>query len=363
MHVAALHVAFGTEFHLLDMRFKMSNFSKQRRQILLGGVGALGAAVIGAKSVYAQTGATTEKFTVVMDWLPSWRHAAFHLAKVKGWYRDAGLDVQVEDGSGSTTTIAQTFAGRCDVGLASLSTMAVARGKGTDVLAAASIIRKNDLGLFVDKKLGITDPKQLAQKKVKVLFASSGFQSLFPPFFKNLGVDINELHLIPMSTGAVEGAYLSGQGDALITTVPYVSPVVDEKRPSITFMFADYGMPLPAHGLVVSRGTIEKRADALRKFIAATQRAHHQVFYGNAREALDALIDQRPQAKINVPLALQRIAAYKPFTQTSATQGKGEFWMPPSDWDAAVKVLIEGKLVPAGSKSTDFYTNAYLPKS
>ena len=218
----------------------MSQFSKQRRQLISGGIATVGSSAVGATAIRAQANPPQpEKFVVVMDWLPSWKQAAFHLAKVKGWYRDVGLDVQVDDGSGSATTIAQAFTGRCDVGLASLSTMAVARSKGSDVVAVAGIIRKNDLGMFVDRKLGITDPRQLAQKNVRIIFASTGFQSLFPPFFKNLGIDVNQVSLVPMATGSVEGAYLAGQGDAMITTVPYVSPIVEQKRPSDTMMFAE----------------------------------------------------------------------------------------------------------------------------
>ena len=339
----------------------MAQFSKQRRQLILGGMAAISSAAVGSSAVRAQS--QPEKFLVVMDFLPSWRHAAFHLANVKGWYREAGLDVQVDDGSGSTTTIAQTFTGRCDLGLASLSTMAVARSKGSDVFAVAGIIRRNDLGMFVDRKLGISDPKQLAQKNAKVLFASTGFQSLFPPFFKNLGVDSSQLSLIPMATGAVEGAYLGGQGDALITTVPYVLPIMDQQRPSATYMFADYGLPLPAHGLVASRETFGRRREALQKFLTVSEKAWHQVWYGNTKEAIDALVDQRPQARINADLELKRAAAYKPFSATKATEGKGDFWMAPSDWEAAVKVMRDTEIISADSKATDFYTNALVRES
>jgi NitT/TauT family transport system substrate-binding protein len=342
----------------------MSQFSKQRRRLILGGIATVGSSAVGATAIRAQANPPQpEKFVVVMDWLPSWKQAAFHLAKVKGWYRDVGLDVQVDDGSGSATTIAQAFTGRCDVGLASLSTMAVARSKGSDVMAVAGIIRKNDLGMFVDRKLGITDPRQLAQKNVRIIFASTGFQSLFPPFFKNLGIDVNQVGLVPMATGSVEGAYLAGQGDAMITTVPYVSPVVEQKRPSDTMMFADYGLPLPAHGLVVGRDTLARRGNALRKFLAVTEKGWHQVWYGNAEEAINSLLDQRPQANLDQELELKRVAAYKPFAGTKATEGKGDLWMPPEDWEAAIKVMRDAEIIPADSKATDFYTNAFVRES
>ena len=301
-----------------------------------------------------------DKLVVVMDWLPSWKQAAFHLAKVKGWYQQAGLEVEINDGSGSANTIAQTAADKCDVGLASLSAMAVARSKGADVVAVAGIVRKNDLGMLVDRKFGAADPRELARRKATIFFETTSFQSLFPPFFKNLGIDASQVNLVPMSAASAIGTYLAGQGDALITTVPYVLPVVDAKRPSDTLMFADYRLPLPAHGLIVSRTTLVRRGDVVRRFLAVTGRAWDQVWNGNGQEAIDALVAERPNAKLDAALELKRIAAYKPFATTQAAMGKPVLWMPPEDWEAAIAVMREASIIPADSKAADFYTNSLL---
>jgi NitT/TauT family transport system substrate-binding protein len=310
-----------------------------------------------------QPAAAADKLVVVMDFLPSWKHAAFHLAKVKGWYQQAGLEVQVDDGSGSANTIAQTATEKCDLGLASLSAMAVARSKGTDVIAVAGVIRKNDLGMLVDRKLGAADPRELARKKATIYFESTSFQSLFPPFFKNLGIDPSQLNLVPMSPATAIGTYLAGQGDALITTVPYVLPVVDAKRPSDTLMFADYRLPLPAHGLVVSRNVLNRKADPIRRFLAVTGRAWDQVWNGDGQEAIDALVRERPNAKLDAALELKRIAAYKPYATTKAAEGKYVLFMPPEDWEAAIRVMRDAVIISPDSKATDFYTNSLLPQS
>jgi NitT/TauT family transport system substrate-binding protein len=295
-----------------------------------------------------------------MDWLPTWRQAAFHLAKQKGWYQEAGLDVEILDGNGSSTTVLQAALNKCDVGLASLSALAVARGKGADAVAIAGIVRKNDLGMLVDKKLGITDPRQLAERNSTILFEATSFQSLFPPFFKNLGVDVNKVKLQPMSGASAIGTYMAGQGDAMITTVPYVLPLVDAQRPSQTVMFGDNGLPLPAHGLVASPQTLRTRADSIRRFLAVTSRAWQQVWTGNAEEAIAALQKERPLAKIDALLELKRIEAYKPYANTVATRGRPTLWMPAEDWEAAMTVMRQASLVPADAKATDYYTNSFL---
>ncbi len=40
-----------------------------------------------------------------LDWTPWGAQAPFHLAQQKGWCKQAGLDVTLEDGNGSVTTV------------------------------------------------------------------------------------------------------------------------------------------------------------------------------------------------------------------------------------------------------------------
>jgi NitT/TauT family transport system substrate-binding protein len=335
---------------------RKSEIMTNRRAALIGGGVLITSVVSGLLPVRAQE---KEKLIVCMDFLPTWKQAAFHLAKVKGWYDAAGLDVEVKDGSGSSVTIQQAAAGQCDIGLASLSSMVVARSKGSDIVAIGRILEKNDIGMLIDKKLGISDPKELAQKNAQIFFESTSFQSLFPPFFKELGVSTDSIKLVPMSVASAVGTYLSGQGDGLITTVPYAMPLADGQRPSSAVMFADHGLPLPSHGLVASRATLQKRGDAIRNFLSVSERAWNQVWFGDAQEAIDALVDQRPQANINAKLELARLNAYKPFA--SHRPGAGLLWMPSKDWNLAIKVMADAEIIPTTFNPEDFYTNDYVP--
>ena len=334
-----------------------AKYSEGRRQAVMGGLALAASGMLWGGAAKAQA----EKFTAVMDFLPTWKQAAFHLANVKGWYREAGLDVDISDGSGSTVTITLASTGKCDIGLASLSAMAIARGKGSDIVAVAQILAKNDVGMLVDKKLGISSPKQLAEKQAKIFFETTSYQSLFALFFKNLGIDISQVSLTPMSPASAIGTYVAGQGDAIITTAPYVMPVVDEKRPSDTLMFADYGLPLPSHGLVVKPELLRANPERYRKFLSVTQRAWAEMWNSDGKEAISALVDQRPLAKLDAALELKRLNAYRPFAVSNATRGHGALWMAPGDWDIAIKILSEADLIPRDSKTASFYTNEFLP--
>src|SRR5436190_9691884 len=78
-----------------------------------------------------------DKLSLRLDWIPNGSHAPFFLAEQKGWFRKAGLDVTIEDGTGSVVTVQLVGAGQFDVGHANLSSLAIARGKGLPVISYA----------------------------------------------------------------------------------------------------------------------------------------------------------------------------------------------------------------------------------
>ena len=108
-----------------------------------------------------------EPLRVRLDWTPWGVHGAFHLAQQKGWYRQAGLDVSLEDGNGSVTTVQIVGAGDSfDLGHAALASAMIAREKGMPVKAVAVFARQSDIGLLVPADAGISGPAQLKGKKV-----------------------------------------------------------------------------------------------------------------------------------------------------------------------------------------------------
>src|SRR4051812_22694218 len=93
--------------------------------------------------------AQAEKVTVRLDWTPWGVQAAIHLAAQKGWYKEAGIDAEIEDGNGSVTTVQLAGSGKFDLGHAALAPMMIARDKGLPARAVAVFARKSDVGLLV----------------------------------------------------------------------------------------------------------------------------------------------------------------------------------------------------------------------
>src|SRR5919106_3443459 len=86
---------------------------------------ALSTALLAASSAQAQ-----QKVNLLLDWgwLPY--HSVFLLAQDRGFYSEAGLDVNIEQGRGSVTTAVVVGQGSFDIGHINVTNTAQAIAKG-----------------------------------------------------------------------------------------------------------------------------------------------------------------------------------------------------------------------------------------
>jgi NitT/TauT family transport system substrate-binding protein len=309
----------------------------------------------GSTGAFAQG---AEKVSVRLDWTPWGTHAPFHLAAQKGWFRAAGLDVELEDGNGSVTTVQIVGQGRFDVGHASLAPMMIARDKGLPVRAIANFARKSDVGLLVPQGSGITSPKQLAGKKL--IFTAGSLEAPFlDAFLAAGGLKRDQLELLNVEAAAKTSTYLAGRADGVFSTVPFVVPIVAANRPADSILFADYGLEFPSFGLLATEDKIRQRGAALGKFASIVSGAWRYIYEGHEDEGVQAIIAARPQARLDPKILRGQIDSVKPFFSTTASDGKPIGWMMEEDWAAAVTTLSSAQLIKSGA-AAEFFTNTLL---
>jgi NitT/TauT family transport system substrate-binding protein len=106
--------------------------------------------------------------TVATDWSPHGMVSGLLLAKQNGAFAAAGLDVDVLDGKGSTTTVQQVAAGQLDIGFGQLSSMAAAVANGIPVTSIMGLVQAGDNGLMVPVDRGWKTLSDLKGKRVAV---------------------------------------------------------------------------------------------------------------------------------------------------------------------------------------------------
>ena len=128
-----------------------------------GLVAAAGLLFSGA-ALSAQSGAALtaqEKINLVLNWVPGADHSPIFWARKQGWYKDAGIELNIEPGTGSGASAKRVGMGRDQVGISDLPTVLRAIGKGADIIAVMNIYANSPYGIYWKKSSGIHSYKDL----------------------------------------------------------------------------------------------------------------------------------------------------------------------------------------------------------
>ncbi len=321
------------------------------RRLVLAATLAGAATLLMAPAAQAQT----ETLKVRLDWTPWGVHGAIHLAQAKGWFTDAGLKVEAEDGNGSVTTVQIVGNGdQFDVGHAALSSMMIARDKGLPVKAVAVFARLSDVGMLVPKGSGIAGPKDLKGKKIAYTAGS-----LEAPFIDSFlaagGLKRGDVELVSVDAAGKAATYAAGRTDAAFSTIPFFLPVVSVTRPSDAVRFADYNLNMPSFGVFATEAKIAAKREAITKFASVVARSWAYIYDGHQDEAVDAIVAQRPQAKLDKKILRGQIDALQGFMQSPAAVGQPVGTMVAADWTQAIKTLTDAQLIKSTKPAADYY--------
>jgi NitT/TauT family transport system substrate-binding protein len=202
-------------------------------------------------------------------------------------------------------------------------------------------------------------PKDLEGKTV-IYTAASVEGPYMDSFFAAGGADRSKVNLVSVDLAAKMSTYASGTGDAVVTTIPYGAPLV-KPRTSETIEFADYGFVLPGYGMYVHEDTLKAKLEAIRKVVGVMRQVWTEMSTDSgAEECADIFIKQRPDAKLLRDQLIEQIKLQIPYFYTEATKGKPIGWQAEEDWRDTIKTLERAKLIPAGTKPSDYFTNELI---
>ena len=301
-----------------------------------------------------------ERVTILLDYaFPEGIHAPLHLATVKGWYKDAGLDVEIKDGKGSVVTVQQIAAGQADIGLSQLPTVATAISNGLPVISIMAYNRTSDNGLVVGRDSGIST---LADFKGKKLGAVAGGATVpfIEPFLKAGGLALSDVQMVVVDGSDLTSTYTSGGVDGIITIAGYFIPTVEKTLPSKAILFSDVGIKLPGYGLLVNKDTLSKRPDVLRKIVEINQRAWAYIAAGHEVEGADAIVSQRASLQPDRESLIAQVKFYSKLLESPATKGKPLGWQSDSDWKDALRVMANAGVVKPDLNTADMFTNQFI---
>src|SRR5579863_4219846 len=95
-----------------------------------------------------------DSVSVRLSYTPFAAHIPVYVAKAKGYYDAAGLDVQILPGRGSTFAAMTVGAGKEEFGISDAAAVLAARAKGVPIIAVANLQQDNGVALITTEKSG-----------------------------------------------------------------------------------------------------------------------------------------------------------------------------------------------------------------
>ncbi|WP_353194704.1 ABC transporter substrate-binding protein [Pusillimonas noertemannii] len=319
-------------------------------------------ATLAGAALIAASGAAhaLEKVTVRLDFSPLGFHTAMYLAKEKGWFEREGLDVTIQDGSGSLNTIQLVAAGQADIGQVQLGLLVAARDKGLPLKSFAGYLRGSDLAVMVPRDSNINTLADLKGKKI-LCFTASPWAPFIDSFLAKGGLDRKSVDITMVAPSAMAGLYSSGDADGFMSVAPHQVPLLEKARPAKTIRMADYGIHFPSYGLIATEKTLKERREMLEKFNKVQIEAWEYIWNGHEDEAVQAMIKQRPGVNLD-PVSLKgQLDMNRPLFFTEATKDKRIGWQSEADWTAALQSMKEAGIDVGSVKLEDLYTNDLMP--
>ena len=187
----------------------MSNKRTSRRQFLhrVGIAAGLAAAPL-ARRGFAQA---KRQVTMRLDWLYQGPNAGFLIAQDKGFYEQAGLNVEIGPGKGSGSTAQLVASKATQFGFADGFVVGNSVSKGMSIKMVAGVFRRNPTAVVVLDESDIKTPKDLEGKTVGGPTGGTQFVQ-WPAFVKGCGLDGSKIRLTNIDPAGSPPALITRPG-------------------------------------------------------------------------------------------------------------------------------------------------------
>src|SRR5271169_5984379 len=304
-----------------------------------------------------------DSVTIQLKWVSQAQFAGYYVAKDKGFYKEAGLDVTIKPGGPDVAPPQVIAGGGADVVLDWMPSALASREKGVPLVNIAQPFKRSGMELTCRADTGIKTPSDFKDKTLGVWFAGNEYP--FLSWMARLGykTDGSPGGVKVLKQGFNVDPLLQKQADC-ISTMTYNEywQVIDagyKPEQLVVFKYEDQGVATLEDGLYVMEDKLKDPAfvDKMARFVKASMAG-----WAWARENSDAaakiVLDNDATGAQNEHHQQQMMGEINKLTEGS--DGK----LDKADYDRTVKTLLTGGSDPVISKEpTGAYTTVVTDKA
>jgi NitT/TauT family transport system substrate-binding protein len=236
-----------------------------------------------------------EKVSVRLNWIPGTEHSYFYLGKEKGWYADAGIDLDIIAGQGSTVSVKTVGAGDTPFAIADVATVARGWEAGVPLVAAAVLLKESPTVVYSLKAKNITRMSDLCGKKLGLNIKSTTTEQ-YRAMLRLAALKDCDITEVPVSGGGAKEV-LSGAVDAAVI-FSYEEPAqLQSKGEQLNLIPASQYFKLYSLSIITNVDTATNKKDLVDAFIKVTKKSI-QYALQHPEEAKQAFLKTAPEADL-----------------------------------------------------------------
>ena len=324
---------------------------------LLAAIAAIAALDVSARAQ------TLDKFQFRLNWTLYGEHAPFFVALDKGFYKEEGLEVEILEGSGSTT-VAQLVSNMTNpVAYVDAATMMRGVGAGMPIKAVGVTLQQSPMAFIY--RADAPRPTKIEEIKGSRIAITAGDASLaiFTAFMGKLGMKLDDVNLITVANPqSKEQAVLNKQADALLGYFMDQGPRMQLQtgvKMGWTRLYDMAGVSTLSSAIIANNDWLKdgKNQAQLRRFLRASQRGWQYAF-DHRDEAAEIFMKRAPA--FNKEISLLEINGTMTILHTEKTKGKPIGWSASEDWKESQDLLEKYAKLKSQPDVNVYFSNEFL---
>ena len=318
--------------------------------------------VIAAFGAQAQVEKPSIKFS--QGWLFQATQAQFPLAVEKGYWKAEGLEVAVDRGNGSATSIQRVVSGTHDIAYSDVGTIVKwnAENPGRELMMFYVAEDGFPLVAVSLKSKGISKPRDLEGKKLGAPSFDGGRQ-MFPAFAKANGIDQSKISWSTMDANLREQMLVKGDVDVITGFITSAVPTLNGlgvKTADLSVMkYDDYNLDGFGNAVFATRDFVEKHPQTVAAFVKGLNRAMKELI-SDPGAAITALKVRDPL--VNTSLETDRLKLYvKELLLTRNVRDNGLSAVDMKKMERQIVSVMDAFNVKANVTVASIYTEKFLP--
>jgi NitT/TauT family transport system substrate-binding protein len=282
--------------------------------------------------------ASLRPMVVGLGFRPSVQFAQFYLADQAGYYREAGLAVELRYLSDPDimTLLAQ---GALDIGTADGTSLIAAVSQGIPVRYGATLYARFPNVVFALADRGISGPADLAGRRLGTPGRFGSSWIMLQALLASEGLAVDDVEIVAYPDFGQGAAVAAGQVDAATGFAANEPVQLRLQGLEVDVIRVDDIMPLPGPGLAAGESTLAARGDDLRAFTAATLRAMEDII-ADPQQGLDATFAVVPELASDPATQEAILLATTEAWQSPWTEARGLGVIDRGAWERALDFMV-----------------------